>query len=109
MNIVILAGGLSTERDVSLSTGSMVCKALRESGHRALLLDVFLGIEDTGERLGALFTGCEAPSEILAVCSGSRPRAWTNEIPAPVSQQTDRRFGVLPIPRPTRSPGRSSS
>lgn len=45
MNIVVLAGGLSTERDVSLITGSQVCKALRQKGHRAVLLDVFLGYE----------------------------------------------------------------
>lgn len=43
MKVVVLAGGTSTERDVSLSTGSMVCKALKERGHKALLLDVFLG------------------------------------------------------------------
>ena len=43
MNIVVLAGGLSTERDVSFKSGDMVCKALRSLGHRVLLLDVFLG------------------------------------------------------------------
>ena len=32
MNIIVLAGGLSTERDVSFSTGEDVCKALREKG-----------------------------------------------------------------------------
>lgn len=30
MNIVVLAGGLSTERDVSFKTGDMVTKALQE-------------------------------------------------------------------------------
>ena len=34
MNIVVLAGGLSTERDVSFKTGDMVSKALRENGQR---------------------------------------------------------------------------
>ena len=29
MDIVVLAGGLSTERDVSFKTGSMVTKALK--------------------------------------------------------------------------------
>ena len=42
MDIVVLAGGLSTERDVSFVTGSMVAKALRENGHRVILLDVFM-------------------------------------------------------------------
>lgn len=45
MKIVVLAGGTSTERDVSLVSGSMVYKALKENGHRVILLDVFLGVE----------------------------------------------------------------
>ena len=45
MNIVVLAGGLSVERDVSLSSGKGICKALRSRGHKAVLLDVFLGYE----------------------------------------------------------------
>ena len=43
MNIVVLAGGLSTERDVSLITGKNVVNALRSVGENAQLLDVFLG------------------------------------------------------------------
>ena len=35
MKIVVLAGGLSTERDVSITSGSLVAKALREKGHPA--------------------------------------------------------------------------
>lgn len=45
MNIVVLAGGTSTERDVSLITGSMIYKALKNRGYNAILLDVFLGYE----------------------------------------------------------------
>ncbi len=45
MNIVVLAGGTSTERDVSLITGKNVTKALRRNGHRATLLDVFMGFD----------------------------------------------------------------
>ena len=40
MDIVVLAGGISTERDVSITSGSMVAKALRKRGHRVVLLDV---------------------------------------------------------------------
>lgn len=32
MKIAVLAGGTSTERDVSLITGKMVYKALKENG-----------------------------------------------------------------------------
>jgi D-alanine-D-alanine ligase len=45
MKIVVLAGGTSTERDVSLSTGSMIYKALQKKGHQVVLLDVYLGYE----------------------------------------------------------------
>lgn len=45
MKIIVLAGGTSTERDVSLSSGSRIYKALKAKGHRAVLLDVYLGYE----------------------------------------------------------------
>ncbi len=45
MRIVVLAGGISTERDVSLMSGSRIYKALLENGHKAILLDVFLGYD----------------------------------------------------------------
>ncbi|MGM9619679.1 MAG: D-alanine--D-alanine ligase [Oscillospiraceae bacterium] len=45
MRIVVLAGGLSPERNVSLSSGTKICKALRERGHQAVLVDMFLGLE----------------------------------------------------------------
>ena len=55
MKIVVLAGGLSTERAVSLVTGTGICRALRERGHRAVFLDLFLGIENPPGDLSALF------------------------------------------------------
>lgn len=45
MNIVVLAGGTSPERDVSLSTGRMIYNALKNKGHKVILLDVYLGYE----------------------------------------------------------------
>ncbi len=45
MKIVVLCGGTSTERAVSLVTGSNVCRALQSKGHQAVLMDVFLGHE----------------------------------------------------------------
>ena len=54
----MLAGGLSTERAVSLVTGTGVCRALREQGHQAIFVDLFLGtegIENPPEDLSALF------------------------------------------------------
>ena len=43
MKVVVLAGGISTERDVSLSSGRMIYQALKKKGHQAILLDVYLG------------------------------------------------------------------
>ena len=45
MNIVVLMGGLSPERDVSLTSGSLIANALIRKGHRVCLLDVYLGRE----------------------------------------------------------------
>ena len=49
MKIVVLAGGSSSERDVSLSSGGMIYKALKKNGHQAVLLDVYLGYEGDTE------------------------------------------------------------
>lgn len=46
MKIVVLAGGTSTERDVSIVSGTNVCKALRSKGHQAILVDVYFGRKD---------------------------------------------------------------
>lgn len=39
MKIAVLCGGRSSERDVSLSTGIQVARALRETGHDVVLVD----------------------------------------------------------------------
>ena len=56
MNIVVLAGGISTEREISIVSGSMVCKALRSKGHRSILIDVFCGDERVGDDKGSAFS-----------------------------------------------------
>ena len=61
MDIIVLAGGLSPERNVSLSSGTKVCQALRARGHRAALVDLYLGTEKTAEELYA------APLELSAI------------------------------------------
>ena len=73
MNIIVLAGGLSPERNVSLSSGSLISSALRRKGHKVLMLDVYEGICDkkipanpielfTTEDLGSLTVGNTAPT-----------------------------------------------
>ncbi len=55
MKIVVLAGGLSTERNISLASGTKVCAALRRKGHQAVLVDLFLGTESIDAPADSLF------------------------------------------------------
>jgi len=66
MNIVVLAGGISTEREVSLSSGSMVAQALRRKGHKVVFLDAFLGREEIPDDPAELFAA-EEPIELYRV------------------------------------------
>ena len=45
MKIVVLAGGLSMERDVSLASGSLIANSLRDKGESAVLVDLYYGIK----------------------------------------------------------------
>ena len=45
MKILVLAGGTSSERAISIVSGMQVTKALREKGHQAIMADVFCGWE----------------------------------------------------------------
>ncbi len=90
LNITVMLGGPSAEREVSLCTGAAVVKALRSLGHEVHELDprdgswslplktdvVFLTLHGTyGEdgtvqrrldELGALYTGCDAEASRIA-------------------------------------------
>ena len=46
MKIVVLAGGTSTERDISIVSGTGICGALRKKGHQVILADIFCGVEE---------------------------------------------------------------
>ena len=59
MKIVVLGGGLSTERHVSLVTATSVCKALRQRGHQAIFVDMYLGLEDFEGPLEAAFDAAD--------------------------------------------------
>ena len=49
MKIIILAGGYSPEREVSLSSGSLIANALMEQGHEVFFLDPWPGIREGEE------------------------------------------------------------
>ena len=55
MKIVVLCGGLSTERNISFLSGTKVCRALRSRGHQAVLVDLFMGLEDVTDDPASLF------------------------------------------------------
>ena len=69
MNITVLLGGVSAERDVSLSSGLRIAVALRERGHHVICLDPADGVM-SGETQAALLAagvGSAPPSlEALA-------------------------------------------
>ena len=44
MKIAVLFGGTSSERDVSIASGSQVVKALREAGHDVIAVDTATGV-----------------------------------------------------------------
>ncbi|TAL00359.1 MAG: D-alanine--D-alanine ligase [Verrucomicrobia bacterium] len=90
LNITVMLGGPSAERDVSLRSGESVAKALRARGHAVTELDpqkpgwklpaktdvVFLALHGTYgedgtvqaelEKLGVPYTGCDAEASRLA-------------------------------------------
>ena len=91
MKIVVLAGGLSTERDVSFKTGEMVTKALRENGHQVILLDVFMGYSDKEEDLTGIFDRAEAVSVKVAASPETAPDL--DKVKAQRQDQSDTFFG----------------
>ena len=56
MNIVVLCGGLSQERDVSLLSGQLVAKALKKLGHKVVTIDLYFGYTGTYHDPRELFT-----------------------------------------------------
>lgn len=69
MKVVVLAGGTSTERDVSLVSGSKVYSALKKKGHDAILLDVYLGYE--GDTAGIFERDTDWAAQVGAVSEKS--------------------------------------
>jgi D-alanine-D-alanine ligase len=70
LKITVLLGGVSAERDVSLSSGLRIAAALREKGHEVICLDPAEGVltRETERRLLATGVGSAPPS--LAALAG---------------------------------------
>lgn len=68
-----ISRGLSTERDVSLASGVGICRTLRERGHEAFLLDVYLGFPYDADKLEEVFTLTGAGLEIAEGIKTTEP------------------------------------
>ena len=69
MKIAVLAGGLSTERNISFISGSNVCKAPRERVHQAAIADLYMGFENVHTAPEDAF---DAPDGLLDTISVTR-------------------------------------
>ena len=90
MKIVVLAGGLSDERNVSLSSGTLITEALRRKGHRVALVDLYMGLEGYDGTNEALFDA-PVPEEWKKV---SRQAPDLKKIKAARQWQSESYFGV---------------
>ncbi len=59
MNILVLAGGYSPERDVSLTSGSLIANALKKMGEKVCLADVYLGVDEAALSSPNVFNSIE--------------------------------------------------
>lgn len=71
MKIVVLAGGLSPEREVSLSSGALISNALMENGHDVMLLDLYLG--KNNDEIKPVFRSKESDFRFSYTVSESEP------------------------------------
>lgn len=55
MKIAVVCGGLSNERDVSITSGTCVARALREKGHKVVLVDLYYGYSGSYDDPAELF------------------------------------------------------
>ena len=84
MKIVVLAGGISPERDVSLCSASLISNALLKKGHEVAFVDVYVGFpegaslkdafvtKDTGKTFSYAIPETEPDLEALIAKNGGR-------------------------------------
>ena len=90
MKIVVLGGGISTERHVSLVTGTAVCKALRSLGHQAILVDLYMGLEEYD---GALADAFDAPDGFIGQVAIGKTAPDLEKVKASRKMQGPSRIG----------------
>ena len=90
MKIVVLGGGISTERQVSLVSATSVCRALRSIGHQAVFVDMFLGLENWNGPLEKIF---DAPDGFCGQVSIEKTAPDLAAVKASRLDQSDSRLG----------------
>ena len=77
MRIVVLAGGISSERDVSILSGARVAAALRTKGHQVVCIDPYMGYEEPLDSIDRLFEEnydfLKTDKHIQKYCTGLSP------------------------------------
>lgn len=89
MNIIVLCGGLSAERDVSIVSGTMAAAALRRLGHNVVLIDSFFGYTHPYKKPADIFTA-NIEDNIAAIGENAPDLA---AVKASRSQNNDSRIG----------------
>lgn len=92
MKIVVLAGGLSPERDVSLSSGSLIANALMETGHDVMIQDVYMNVSADASNFEDLFSSKKDHKTFTYAISAQEPdldsvRAYNNQRRAAIGEK----------------------
>lgn len=90
MKIVVLCGGLSAERDVSITSGTLAAAALRKRGHKVVLMDLFFGYPHHYDNPEDIFNA-EYNDEGIAAVADTAPDL--KAVKASRKQENDSRMG----------------
>ncbi|GHV07481.1 D-alanine--D-alanine ligase A [Clostridia bacterium] len=85
MNIVVLTGGASSERDVALISSSAMAKQLRANKHKVIELDVCLGLIE--------FSVTKSQSDVLKIIEARGGSYFSPDV-IPICQNADFVFNV---------------
>ena len=98
MNIAVLFGGISTERNVSLVGGKSVCEALRNNGHNVIPIDPVFGAdkEHKAEKLLSTINTSNANNFVdMSELSAFNPRSYIECVNSELFDNIDCAFIVL--------------
>ncbi len=76
LNIVVLAGGISNERNISLYTGIEVTEVLKKKGHNVILLDAFMGYDEAELQIENAFSDPDKYSLVTTDVKLEIPDLW---------------------------------